>query len=766
MLREQIMNASMRLVPNETQPHLLMMGGQDPYGNTLAANSFFLTRNGKPLFLISGEFHYARFSAQYWAEEFQKIKAGGINTVASYVFWNFHETRPGSFDWRGEKDLRRFVELCAQHDLYFVLRIGPFVHGEWRNGGLPDWLYGAPLRVRSNDPCYLAYVERFYAEIAAQVRGLFFAGGGPIVAIQLENEYMHAGAPWETQPFGETEWITAGHEGVEHLHALKQIADRVGLHAPYNFGTAWGGAPIIEDETLPVYSEYAYPTWIDQPQPSEAYLFQDKHARPTAEPTHRIPNAYPFIMAEQQGGIQVRYNNRPIVPARSTEAMTLVNIGAGCNALGYYMYHGGTTPRGFAERLHPQLSYDFQAPLGEYGQVRPGYQYQKLLHLFLEAYGELLAPMHTCLPDDASLLVPNNRKALRYCVRTDGDSGFVFVNNFQDHAEMQALENVRFVLETAHGALTFPDTHPLTIQPDVSFLLPFHQSLQGANLVYATAQPLTCIETGDSVHYFYFAPEGLAPEFCFDATTCANVVGNVESCETRDARFYIRPQCGPDTSFSLTAEGGARIVITTLTRTQAEHTWRGQAWSAERVIVCPAPLTFEQGGVRLRPLDTPNLKMTVFPPVIAGVHAQGAQLIAESDTHATRFTVNIPPRHVTLAIDDCGENKYRVQFPPDAWRGIGDLFLQIDYAGDMGMAFVDGEMIADHFCNGLPWDIGLKCFAAQVLEKGLVLVFRPLRHGIVKNVSSAAAARFEFQGDEKLVIRSITALPEYNVQLR
>src|SRR5205814_4971047 len=136
--------------------------------------------------------------------------------------------------------------------------------------------------VRSNAPRYLAHVERLYAEIAAQVRGLFFADGGPIIAVQLENEYMHSSAPWETNPFGETEWIPAGFEGVEHLRALKQIADRVGLGAPYTFITAWGGAPILEDISLPVYSEYAYPTWIDQPAPSIAYLFQDKHARPVA----------------------------------------------------------------------------------------------------------------------------------------------------------------------------------------------------------------------------------------------------------------------------------------------------------------------------------------------------------------------------------------------------------------------------------------------------------------------------------------------------
>ncbi len=175
----------------------LHLGGQDPLGNTLGVNNYYFTRNGKPFFVVSGEFHYARFPEMYWDEELCKIKAGGVNTVAAYLFWNYHEETPGVFDWQGQKNVRRFVELCARHELNFVLRVGPFAHGEWRNGGLPDWLYGQPFEVRSNDPRYLAYVERWYAAIAAQVRGLFFADGGPILGIQLENEYNHAGAPWE-----------------------------------------------------------------------------------------------------------------------------------------------------------------------------------------------------------------------------------------------------------------------------------------------------------------------------------------------------------------------------------------------------------------------------------------------------------------------------------------------------------------------------------------------------------------------------------------
>lgn len=743
----------------------LKMGGRDPHDNTLGANEFFLTRDDKPYFLVSGEFHYARYPERFWQEELLKIKGCGVNTVASYVFWMYHEEQQGVFDWRGNKNLRHFVELCAQTGLYFVLRVGPFSHGEWRNGGLPNWLYGQPFEVRSNDAGYLKLVERFYAEIYAQVRGLFFADGGPIIGIQIENEYMHAGAPWEIEPYAETEWISRGREGAAHLKELKQRAEGVGLIAPYYFATAWGGAAVIEEETLPVYSYYAYPTWIDAPAPSDAYLFRNKHAQPVDEPTHRRL-AYPFLMAEQQGGIQVRYNNRPIVPARSTEAMTLVNLGSGSNGIGYYMFHGGTTPRGQSgflnERLHPQLSYDFQAPLGEYGQERDSYRSLKLLHLFLETYGEQLATMQTVLPQNAAFLTPTDLTTPRFCVRADRASGFLFVNNFQDHLSTCDIENVSFVLQDASDTVTFP---PLTIQHDTCFILPFGESIAGARLRYATAQPLTRVYAADYVHYFYFAPESVTPEFCFDAQTIGNVHGEIEKCETRDNQLFIQPGVGQEKSFAFTTAENVNVVITTLTRAEAEHTWKGNAWGSERVVICNPPLTFEGGAVTLTPLGVSQIDLMVYPPVTTQVNSLEAQVRVETLAQFTRFHVTAPACSVPVNIERVTKYKYALQFVPDALRGLNDLFLCIEYDGDTALAFLDGELVADNFCNGLAWEIGLKRFAPRVFEVGLVLVFRPLRRGALKNVSSQNAARFEFQGDEKLVIHSITALPEYRVRL-
>ena len=149
-----------------------------------------------PLFPLQANFHFSRYPKAYWDESIKKMKAGGINVIATYVFWNIHEEKENVFDWSGDKDVRHFIELCAKNNLKVIVRIGPFCHGEIRSGGIPDWILGKPLTIRSNDPLYLSYVEKLYNETGKQLSGLYFKDGGPIIGIQIENEYQHSAAPW------------------------------------------------------------------------------------------------------------------------------------------------------------------------------------------------------------------------------------------------------------------------------------------------------------------------------------------------------------------------------------------------------------------------------------------------------------------------------------------------------------------------------------------------------------------------------------------
>ena len=746
----------------------LRLGGSSSQGDRIDVTNAYLAWNGRPFFVISGEFHYARCPEACWEEELLKLRAGGINTIATYVFWIFHEEEQGAFEWNGRGNLRRFIELCARHGLKVLLRIGPFSHGEWRNGGLPDWLYGQPFQVRSNDPGYLACVERYYGELGRQVDGLLFKDGGPIIGIQIENEYMHASAPWEVvDPCREVEWIPSGHEGAGHLTALKALAIEAGLLVPVYTVTAWG-APIIEDETLPVYGGYAYPTWIDVPRPSPYYIFRDGHARPAEPPTHRTPYYYPLAYAEMQGGMQVRYYNRPVVPPQSTEAMALVSMGSGGNWLGYYMFHGGTTPpggHGFShERLHPQLSYDYQAPVGEYGDLRASYHYLKLLHLFACAYGEPLCPMATILPGAAGGVEPADTETVRCCVRARDGAGFLFVNNFQDHVEMRDHEGVAFEINTPDGLLRLPEVGGLDIKRDVCFILPVNQMLGDARLVYATAQPLTVLDTRDGPCYFYFVPDGLDAEFCFLENTLKQISGDLER-HCASGRIHVRPGVGLEYSLGVETAAGQKCTIVTLTRREAEQVWQGMAWGAERVILSAANLTFAGGRVEARSAGVSEMALAVWPAVDRRLAAQGATVEQSTIQGRTALRISVPAKSVDVQVEPVGVHKYRLTMPGDALDGLSDLWLKVDYEGDSSMAFMRGHLFADNFYIGAPWLIGLKRFAPEIFAGGLCLVFHPLRQGAIKNTSSQLAGRTEFEGQEKLAVHSISAIPEYRVCL-
>jgi beta-galactosidase len=162
-------------------------GGAWPTFSTKATH---FTRDDKPYQIISGAIHFQRIPREYWKDRLQKARALGLNTVETYVFWNLVEPRRGEFDFQGDNDIAAFVREAAAQGLNVVLRPGPYVCAEWEAGGYPAWLFAEPgMRVRSRDPRFLAASGSYLKAVAEQVRPLLNGNGGPIIAVQVENEY-------------------------------------------------------------------------------------------------------------------------------------------------------------------------------------------------------------------------------------------------------------------------------------------------------------------------------------------------------------------------------------------------------------------------------------------------------------------------------------------------------------------------------------------------------------------------------------------------
>jgi beta-galactosidase len=163
--------------------------------HTVSTNDSAFLLDGHPFRIISGEMHYPRVPRAYWRARMRMARAMGLNTITTYVFWDLHERRPGHFDFTGNLDVAAFVRTAQEEGLHVILRPGPYVCSEWDLGGLPSWLFAdTTLVVRSRDERFLAAAGRYLDRLGRELAPLQFSRGGPIIAVQVENEYGSFGS--------------------------------------------------------------------------------------------------------------------------------------------------------------------------------------------------------------------------------------------------------------------------------------------------------------------------------------------------------------------------------------------------------------------------------------------------------------------------------------------------------------------------------------------------------------------------------------------
>ena len=397
---------------------------------------------------VMGEVHYSRIPADEWRQEVKKMKEGGVTMIATYVFWNHVEEEEGIFRWDGQRNLRRFLEICSEEQMPVILRMGPFCHGEVRNGGIPDWMFEKGCKLRDRNPVFLSYAETLYRQIFSQVQGLQWKDGGPVIAAQFDNEYRGRG---------------------EYLMDLKHIAQKIGFDLPFYTRTGWPelATPVPFGEMIPLYGDYADGFWdrtLGETDGNYYKAFNFKAFRSsTAIATEQLgkqkakvndgDEEYPYFTCELGGGMIQAYHRRPYVYPEDAYSMALVKLGSGSNLLGYYMYHGGTNPEGKTylnenQRTKgtnyndmPVKNYDFQAPLGEFGQKNTHYYMLRPLHLFMQNWGETLAEMEASFPASQDIKKGDDSH-LRWAVRSKGNSGYIFINNYERLQNLSVKKNV------------------------------------------------------------------------------------------------------------------------------------------------------------------------------------------------------------------------------------------------------------------------------------------------------------------------------------
>lgn len=769
------------------------VGGRSPDGRILSANSRFLMLNGHPWFPVMGEFHYSRYPVDEWEPELLKMKAGGITIVSAYVFWIHHEEAEGHFDWSGARDLRRFVELCGRDGLLVWVRIGPWAHGEVRNGGFPDWLVSNVAHPRSNDPDYLRYVTRFYGEIGRQLRGLFWQDGGPIAGMQIENEYHpQAGGP-------------------DHMLRLLSLARAAGIDAPLVSATGWDRATLPAQGFLPVFGGYTEQFWsesLKELPPNQNFFFTPIRAEDNVMGDLQPKNPgyasryaeFPFLTAEMGGGMAIAYHRRPLMHAEDSTAAALVKLGSGVSLLGYYLYHGGTNPDGHTSLEETQLawngyndmeakSYDFQAPLGEFGQVRESYRTMKLLHLFLGDYGRDLAPMPAFFPKSLPSSL-NDVSTPRLAARTDGRRGFLFINNYERNRRLDDHPDLQVDLQLPSERLEIP-RQPTFLPSGAYTVWPFNLDIGGVTLRYATAELICRLD--EPLTYVFFAWEGTTPEFAFD-TEAGDLIEAPGARIWRDRGVTVVDALAPGTASAIrvTRHNGTRAQIIVLTHAQALGVWKTTLGGRDRLLLSGADLYFAAEHIHLATRDPHDLAVGIYPSLDrtpAGwrlVEREG--VFTEYRTGATsepELPVEVsavkaaepaspvrlsgPPRAVAMEPSDSDFDRaavWNLTVPAAARTGPGRNFLEISYAGDVARLYANGRFLDDNFYKGPPWELGAWRLASPTSGGPLTVQLKilPLRADAPLFLEAEARAHTKPAGDT-LELKKVFLVHEYDSEM-
>lgn len=312
--------------------------------------------DGKPVQLHSGEMHYARIPHEYWRHRLQMIKAMGLNTVATYVFWNFHEEEEGKWNFEGDHDLAKFIETAQEEGLMVILRPGPYACAEWEFGGYPWWLQNVEgLEIRRDNPAFLNYTEKYLNRLAKEIGHLQITKGGPIIMVQAENEFGSYVSQRKDIPLEEHQAYNA---------KIKKQLEQAGFDVPlftsdgtwlFEGGVTPGALPTANGEDNVENLKKAVNQYHDGQGPYMVAEFYPGWLSHWAEP-------FPKVSAEKV--------------AKQTEVYLQNDI-----SFNYYMVHGGTN-FGFTSganynkqhHIQPDLtSYDYDAPVSEAGWATPKY---------------------------------------------------------------------------------------------------------------------------------------------------------------------------------------------------------------------------------------------------------------------------------------------------------------------------------------------------------------------------------------------------------
>lgn len=697
----------------------------------------YMMIDGKPVFIYGGDLSYCRVPRRYWKDRMLQMKAAGLNTITMYVVWGYHQEEEGSFDFEGEKDLAAFVDLIGECGMYCVFRMGPFVHGEFHNGGLPQWLVDKlGTKVRTNDPEYLRLAAAWYEKLIAIAKPRLYTAGGPIILLQLENELGSAGCKGDDLARGSA----SVEENTKHLIFYYNLVREGGLDLP-----------LLDINHVPDKEKYFDPL-VDSAGFYPINCFGSDGDLRDFSTEWWEQHSRPCITIETGGGMFVRYYDcpayrntnsfqGPIVPPYMVEGSVITHLAEGCSGVNLFIFCDGQNPDGCGESMLPEKNMNYQAPLSVVGRRRDSYYALKRIGWFLRSFGtELLGSSpdeswakvrsfgipHPGVSDGGDLFAnyetTRNEEQTAQTVGevphlariTKGlnlsESNFLFMKNVSNLGSGWKRD-IRVMVSPSKLACEvwseYPKKTQMEMPPQTMKTMPFFVRLcKGNFLEYSTAELFDRRRFGGKTQVVLCESDEVMTETRLVIPSTENVrsAGNV--LVLKESPNSLTLIAKPERSPIVVDTDELRIVL--VTKRYAERLWdvgASFAWSD-----CLLTGNDKEIACRTETEDFCMEWMVENRPVYSSGLLEAEESYDEArGIYRLSGKFALPKPELTWKRTYVGDDLVlTTKVSPALLEGASDVVLTMQHDGMIGKAFLNGKLISDHsFGRFLPWEIGL-----------------------------------------------------------
>ncbi len=610
------------------------------------------TIHGADTFIFSMECPYPRVRPEMWRDRFTKVRQAGFNTIDTYIFWNYHERTRGEFDFT---QLEQYLELAREFGFWIIVRPGPYVDAEFERGGFPAYVIAQQFPVRSMHPESLRTSKHWYDHVLPIIRRFQITQGGPIILMQIENEIDFTDVPEAEQK--------------EYIRFLAHLAWNAGIEVPLISNVS----SVVRDRSDPDMARILdacdfYPRWsflVDRELPAstagltmeEKVGVSDRAVLASLRKMRRDEPNCPLSVAELGTGYYSKFGGKLSedeegTDALQTNALTKTVIEAGVTYLNYYLGWGGTNFDWAAKGV--TTTYDFAAPIREWGGLWDKYYTVRGIGVFLQLFGRQIVRSHP-VENSCHCSHPDVHAALR----VNGKSGFVFVRGNSDADHHYTLT----FPDTASGAgrrFTVPRGGQLILGPRRMKIMPVQVPITGAQLHYSTAEVLAYGRNGVLDFLIVYDEPGSLVELALESEREPQVTGEplYRWWDPRAKSVAIGLRITEQPHFLLLDEG---FLIVALARNLALRTWvekfsandAGEKPVTDRIsipFITDAYLLRSSGqserGIwaEIEFLAGQHSLITLLPAKPATCLVDGAQKEVYHDPkwHTTSFDISIP----------------------------------------------------------------------------------------------------------------------------